>query len=70
LRKLRRTWRAIGSVVGSVVSGHSGAALGGAAGSAIGYILNITSKLRADWKPVVFGNWFRERIERVLDDKE
>ncbi|HWP93384.1 MAG TPA: hypothetical protein VNN20_14415 [Thermodesulfobacteriota bacterium] len=61
---------AIGSVVGSVVSGHSGAALGGAAGSTVGYVLDIASKLGADWKPVVFGNWFRDRIEKVLDNKE
>jgi hypothetical protein len=58
---------AAGSVVGSALAGPGGAALGGAAGSAIGYLADITSKIGADWKPVVFGNWLRHRIEKVID---
>jgi hypothetical protein len=49
------------------LAGPGGAALGGAAGSAIGYLADITSKIGADWKPVVFGNWLRHRIEKVID---
>ena len=29
-------------------------------------ISNIASKLGADWKPVVFGNWARDRIEKLI----
>jgi len=60
---------AAGSMVGSAISGPVGAALGGASGSAIGYLLDIASKLGADWRPMVFGNWYKDRIEKVLDKK-
>lgn len=59
-----------GSLVGSVIDGPMGAAVGGTAGSAIGYLANVASKLGANWKPVVFGNWLKLRIEKVIAEKE
>jgi len=58
---------AVGSAVGSAMAGPYGAAVGGAAGGAIGYLADITSKIGADWKPVVFGNWFRQRIDKLIE---
>jgi hypothetical protein len=60
---------AVGSLVGSVVAGPPGAALGGAAGSAVGYVMDVASKLGTDWKPMVFGTWFKNRIEELLEEK-
>jgi len=59
----------LGSAVGSVLSGPEGAAIGGASGSAAGYVMDVASKLGSGWKPVVFGNWYRDRISKVLEKK-
>jgi hypothetical protein len=61
---------AAGSVVGSFIAGPHGAAMGGAAGSAIGYLADIVSKIGSDWKPVVFGSWLRQRIEKIVKETE
>ncbi len=61
---------AIGSLVGTTVAGPLGAAIGGAAGSATGYLVDLVSKLGADWKPVVFGNWFRDRIQKLVSEEQ
>jgi len=55
---------AAGSLIGTTMAGPIGAAIGGAAGSATGYLTDIVSRIGADWKPVVFGNWLRQRIEK------
>ena len=60
---------ATGSVIGSVLAGPAGAAIGGAAGSATGYVLDVASKIGAGWKPVVFGNWLKERIEKIVHSR-
>jgi hypothetical protein len=66
----------VGSLVGSLSSGLEGAAVGGAAGGAAGsamrFLFDVASKLGADsnWKPVVFGNWYKSRIEKALKRKE
>ena len=60
---------ALGATLGNTVSGLEGAALGGGAGSAAGYLMDLASKLGADWKPVVFGNWVKDRIDNVLAEK-
>ena len=61
---------AAGSLIGSSISGPGGAAIGGVVGSAAGFLADIASKLGADWKPVVFGNWARDRIERLLKQEK
>jgi len=42
-----------------------------AAGASAGlaFILDVASRIGEDWKPVVFGNWVRDRIEKVLKNK-
>ncbi|MDP1715235.1 MAG: hypothetical protein Q8L41_10880 [Anaerolineales bacterium] len=32
------------------------------------YLIDVASKIGEDWKPVVFGNWVRDRIEKVLKE--
>ncbi|MCK4904928.1 hypothetical protein KAS42_01605 [bacterium] len=60
---------AIGSIIGGSVSGVGGATIGGMVGSGTGFLADIASKIGADWKPVVFGNWTSDRIEKVLRQK-
>jgi hypothetical protein len=57
---------AAGSLIGTAMAGPIGAAIGGAAGSATGYLADIVSKIGANWRPVIFGNWFRTRIEKFI----
>jgi len=59
---------AAGALVGTATAGTIGTAVGGATGSAIGYLADITSKIGRDWKPIVFGNWFRQRIEKFIKE--
>ena len=61
---------AAGSFLGSSISGPAGATIGGIAGSGVGYLAGIASKLGSDWKPVIFGNWAKDRIEKLLKDKK
>jgi hypothetical protein len=55
---------AVGSIVGAAIGGPAGGATGAVAGSAVGYIADLASKLNEGWKPVVFGNWLRDYVER------
>ena len=57
---------AVGSLIGSAIAGPAGGALGAAAGGAMGYLADVASKLGSNWKPVVFGEWLRDRIEREV----
>jgi hypothetical protein len=59
-----------GSFVGVAVSTQAGDAIGAVAGSATAYLADVSSKIGKDWKPVVFGNWLRTRIEKVVADDE
>jgi hypothetical protein len=61
---------AAGSLLGSSISGTAGAAIGGIVGSGVGYLADIASKLGSDWRPVIFGNWAKDRIEKVLKDEK
>ena len=58
---------ATGSVAGMAVAGPVGAPLGAVVGSGVSYLLDLAAKREAGWKPVVFGNWYKARIHRVLD---
>lgn len=57
---------ALGGALGAATSDPVKAAVGGAAGSAAGFLANLGSRIGAEWKPVVFGNWMKDRIERFL----
>ena len=61
---------ALGAGVGGALSGPAGVAVGAAAGTAVGYVSDLASRIGADWRPVVFGNWMIERIARVVREKE
>jgi hypothetical protein len=41
-----------------------------AAGASAGlaFVLDVASRIGENWKPVVFGNWVRARIEKVLKE--
>lgn len=60
---------AIGGAIGNAVAGPLGGALGGSAGSAFGYLADVAAKLNTDWKPVVFGDWMKSRIQTLLDQR-
>ncbi len=56
----------LGSVIGNIVTGPAGGAIGGAAGAVLPYLTDIASKIGEGWKPIVFGEWLRTRIEKVI----
>lgn len=53
-----------GAVLGAIWTGPTGAAVGAGAG----YLLDLAAKLASGWKPVVFGNWMKGRVDRLLAD--
>ena len=59
---------ATGSAIGATVAGPIGGTIGAAAGSSVGYLADVTSKIGADWKPIVFGDWLGDRIKKVVRD--
>lgn len=61
---------ALGAFIGTTMAGPPGAAIGGAAGTATGYLFDIASKIGEDWKPVVFGNWVKNRIAEITKEKK
>ena len=38
------------------------------ASASLAFVLDVASKIGEDWKPVVFGKWARDRIEKVLKE--
>jgi len=56
---------AIGGAVGATMAGTPGAAIGGAVGGAISYFADVAGKIGSDWRPVVFGEWMKERISQL-----
>jgi len=61
---------AIGSVLEPVMNPVAAQSVGAAAGAAAGYILGLGAKLGADWKPVIFGEWYKDRIQSYLQSHE
>lgn len=56
--------------IGATIAGPPGVALGAATGIAGAYVGQVASKLGADWKPVVFGDWQRDKIEKILQGRK
>jgi hypothetical protein len=66
-----------GAVAGGYVKGPVGAAIGGTTGGqvvdaavravdlGVRYVFDLAGKLDEDWKPVVFGDWARDYVQRV-----
>jgi hypothetical protein len=63
---------ALGTAVASAVGQNPilGAIAGTLAGEGTKYLLDVGSKLGEDWKPVIFGNWYKDRIQRFLREPE
>jgi hypothetical protein len=59
---------AIGSIVESQLPGLPGAAIGAVSVAGTEYLFDVARKINQDWKPVVFGEWMKQRIENLLDD--
>ena len=55
--------------VGAALGAAGGAMLGKGAGEAVKYMFELGSNLGVGWKPVVFGDWYREKIERLLEEQ-
>lgn len=54
-----------GSAVGAYLgadAGPTGSALGAATGGVVSWLADLGSKVGGQWRPVVFGNWYRDRI--------
>lgn len=58
-----------GAMIGTAVEGHVGAvvgaAIGAAAEEAAKYVFDVAGKLDQNWRPVVFGDWARDYIQRI-----
>lgn len=64
-----------GGLAGAYLAGSvSGAAVGAMAGSgaraATKYLFDLVGKFGENWRPVVFGNWMRFRIEKYVRERE
>jgi hypothetical protein len=59
---------AIDSIVESQLPGLPGAAIGAVSVAGTEYLFDVARKINQDWKPVVFGEWMKQRIENLLDD--
>ena len=57
---------AVGAGIGAAVAGIPGAVTGAVVGEGVKYVVDLASKLNQDWRPVVFGNWARDRIRELL----
>lgn len=53
-----------GGVIGSLIAGPIGGAIGGGVGSGIPYLMDLALKIDENWKPVIFGNWLIEYVEK------
>ena len=68
----RHTLRLFGAVAGAAIGATalpSTPEIGAGLGGAVSYLADLASKLRQDWKPVVFGNWARDMIDRERLDR-
>ncbi len=57
---------ALGDAIGNAVAGPVGGAIGGSAGSALSYLIDVAASYGTNWKPVIFGEWLRERVEKNI----
>jgi len=76
----RRALKLFGFVTGTIVGSAMGhdpgfSAIGGIAGhvaqkgleKGVEYLFDLSADLGANWKPVCFGDWYKGRIEQLLD---
>jgi len=60
----------VGSIIGCEVAGPLGTVIGAAAGAGTTYLAEVAARLAADWRPVVFGTWLKDRIQRAIGEAE
>lgn len=58
----------VGAALGHAVGGAAGAVLGAGAGKGVAYLSELASNVGANWKPVVFGDWYSARIAKLLKE--
>jgi hypothetical protein len=60
---------ALGAAVGTQTSADPlvGGVVGAIVGSGLSYVSQLGEGLMADWKPVVFGNWYSARIAKIRE---
>jgi hypothetical protein len=51
------------AVISSMIDGIPGQTIGTLAGDGVKYLVNLTSKIGSDWKPVVFGKWLEAKTK-------
>jgi hypothetical protein len=58
----------VGNLIGNALSTDptTSSYVGSAAGGTITHLLDLASKFRSGWKPYVFGDWYKARIEKLL----
>jgi len=56
-----------GALIMSNLPDVQGQIVGPVAGAGVQYLTNLLSKIGENWRPVVFGNWLKARIEKTLD---
>jgi hypothetical protein len=56
------------SAIGAAAGAAGGAALGAGAGEAVTYLSDLAASVGADWKPVVFGDWYSGKIAKLLKE--
>lgn len=59
-----------GGLIGGNVAGIPATVLGPIAGKGMEYLFDLVSKLNANWRPVIFGNWIKDRIEKILENPD
>jgi hypothetical protein len=59
---------ALGAYIGSEMAKSTGAVLGAIVGQGLKYLLDLAAQFNAGWKPVVFGNWLKNKIEKLLEE--
>ena len=63
------TGAAVGGATGGPAGAIAGAFIGTTVGESMKYLLDLAFRLNEAWRPVVFGNWARERINKILEQK-
>lgn len=59
---------ALGGVTGTAIGGPLEGAVGGMTGATTGYVCELAARLGANWKPVVFGDWMKRRIQKIVGE--
>ncbi len=70
-RKTLRMFGILGIPVATTIAAKTypdAALIAGSVSAGVKYLIGVASKIGENWKPVVFGNWVRNRIEKVLKE--